>query len=217
MNVNMLERFWLQVKGMRTLFFVPLAGYYCLVPLGVWAMSNKPEFVLVDAISEMCYLVVPFLSTWWRYLVMREYIEGDGREVLLLGKGMASGAFLFWQLNSICFIPLLWVKVDERFENDLVSLAAQLILISFVMNGLALFLSSFTKSITMSMLVIILYSALSNYTFHNAQFTKVFSPVQLTLLRDAFYDESGRSIYMKFILAGTVFWVLGVARCRKME
>jgi len=83
-NVNMLERFWLQVKGMRTLFFVPLAGYYRLVPLGVWAMSNKPEFVLVDAISEMCYLVVPFLSTWWGYLVMREYIEGDGREVLLL-------------------------------------------------------------------------------------------------------------------------------------
>ena len=36
MNVNMFERFWLQVKGMRTLFFVPLAGHYCLVPLGVW-------------------------------------------------------------------------------------------------------------------------------------------------------------------------------------
>ena len=60
---NYFERIWLQIKGMRTMFLIPLIGYFGIIPLGVWLMTANSECVLYDAIMQMCFLLVPFLST----------------------------------------------------------------------------------------------------------------------------------------------------------
>lgn len=215
-SVEFFERLWLQVKGMRTMFLVPLIGYYCVIPLSVWAMSHGPEFSLVGSIIDICYLLVPFLSTWWIYLIVKEYIEGDGREVLLLGKGTLSSALLFWFLNILCFIPLNLIPVEAWHVRQIVDLFVQLIIISFFMGGLAYFLNYFTKSITISMLVIILYTFISNYRFSHQLFANIFHPVQLTILQDVPYEDNLNG-YIKFILAGVIFWVMGVVKSKRMQ
>lgn len=210
------ERIWLQVKGMRTMFLVPLIGYFVFIPLGVWAMSANSNFVLSDAIMQMCYLLVPFLSTWWIYMIVKEYVEGNGREVLLLGKGTFFNALLFWLANVLCFIPLFYVDVDYRFYPNIIYLIEQLIIISFFMGGLAYFLNYFFKSITASMFVIILYTAVSNYRFSNEQFAKVLGRIQLTNLQDVPYNEN-YSLYEQFIIIGLIFWTLGKVKSGRIE
>lgn len=210
------ERTWLQIKGMRTMFLVPFIGYYIVIPLGVWAMASKADAVLSDVIADMCYLVVPFLSTWWIYLIVKEYVEGNGREVLLLGKGTFLNAVIFFVANVLCFIPLLFVDVDDRFYQDIIYLIEQLVIIAFFMGGLAYFLNYLTKSISASMFVIIFYTAVSNYRFSHEQFSKVLGRIQLSNLREVPYDGN-YDLYGKFIVLGAVFWVLGVIKSKRME
>lgn len=210
------ERTWLQIKGMRTMFLVPIIGYYIVIPLGVWAMASKADAVLSDVIADMCYLVVPFLSTWWIYLIVKEYVEGNGREVLLLGKGTFLNAVIFYVANVLCFVPLFFVDVDDQYYPDIIYLIEQLVIIAFFMGGLAYFLNYLIKSISASMFVIILYTAVSNYRFSHEQFSKVLGRIQLSNLRDVPY-EGNYDLYGKFIVLGAVFWVLGVIKSKRME
>lgn len=95
------ERTWLQIKGMKAMFAIPFVGYYVLIPLGVWAMSYSVDFVLSDAIAQMCYLLVPFLSTWWIYLMAKEFVEGSGREVLLSSSGGLINMLIYEFINML--------------------------------------------------------------------------------------------------------------------
>lgn len=211
-----MERVWLHIKSMREMFFVPLFGYFVLIPLGVWALSFEPEFYLSSSISELCYLLVPFLSTWWIYLLLREYAEADGREVLILGKGTLFSAAVFCLLNTMCVLPLLWVPVGYQYQNSIYYLVIEMMIVSFFMCGLVYFLVHFTKNITISMFIIVLYCALSNYTFAEEHFSKMLGPIQLSVLQDVPYED-GSNGYVKFILAGVMFWVFGVIYARRMQ
>ena len=216
MLVNSFERIWLQMKGMRSMFLIPFIGYFIVIPLGVWAMAGETNFVLSDAIARMCYLLVPFLSTWWIYLITKEYVEGNGREVLLIGKGTFLNAVIFWLGNVLCFIPLLFVDVGDMFQEDILYLFEQLIIISFFMGSLAYFLNYFTKNISISMFIIILYTAISNYQFTNEQFTKVLGRIQLTNLQEVPYDGN-YSLYGRFIVLAVILWLLGVLKSKRIE
>ncbi|MCM1245758.1 MAG: hypothetical protein NC293_08970 [Roseburia sp.] len=210
------ERIFLQVKGMRTMFLVPLIGYFILIPVGVWAMVSGGEYVLMDALADMCYLLVPFLSTWWIYMIAKEYVEGEGREVLLLGKGTFFTSIFFWGVNVLCFSFLFFVDVGYQFTPNILYLVQQLIIISFFMGGLAYFLNYFTKSITASMFVIILYTGVSNYRFSNPKFVDILGKIQLTNLRDVPYNMN-YGLYEWFIALGAVFWVAGIIRSKRIR
>lgn len=213
---NYFERIWLQIKGMRTMFLIPLIGYFGIIPLGVWLMTANSECVLYDAIMDMCFLLVPFLSTWWIYLIVKEYVEGNGREVLLLGRGTFFTAVFFWLVNVLCFIPLFFIDVGYQFTPYILYLFEHLVIISFFMGGLAYFLNYFTKSITASMFIIILYTAISNYRFSSEKFVSVLGKIQLTNLQEVPYDGN-YSLYEWFIFLGIVFWTAGVFQSKKAE
>lgn len=210
MMEDKMERFWLQVKAMKVLFFVPFIAYYCVIPLGVWAMSKGDDFYYDDALSEMCYLVVPFMCTWWLYLVLREYVEGDGREVLLLGKDALFSALMFLGLNVICIVPLFLIQQDAGM------LVPELLIISIFMNGMTYFVAFYSKSITAAVFVVMLYSAFSNYSFINEQFEKILNPIQLQILRGGYFEENW-STYIGFLAAGVLFWFLGAVRSGRIE
>lgn len=210
MFLGSLERFWLQIKAMGWMFFIPLVGYYCLLPLGVWAISNDPNFILFEGIADVCYLLVPFLTTWWLYMVLKEHMEGEGGEVLLMERGTLLNSILFFVLNVICILPLFWIQVGERYQEDMHHLIIQLIIIAFLMCGMTYFFVFFTRSVTVSMFAIIIYTAISNYVFQSDKFLKVFSSIQLSTLRDFMQEENFIIGYAKFILAGVAFWIFGI-------
>ena len=98
----------------------------------------------------------------------------------------------------------------------MIYLVEQLVIISFFMGCLAYFLNYLFKSITASMFVVILYTAVSNYKFSNKQFAKVLGRIQLTNLQEVPYDGN-YGLYETFILLGLIFWVLGKIKSKRIE
>ena len=84
------ERFWLQIKSMKYLFLIPLLGYYGIVPLWVWAQSFRSDFYVLDAIREISFLIVPFISS----LLKRVY-RGGIKGNLAIGERNLSHGFYF--------------------------------------------------------------------------------------------------------------------------
>lgn len=209
------ERTWLQIKGMKAMFLIPFVGYYVLIPLGVWAMSHSTEFVLSDAITQMSYLLVPFLSTWWIYLISKEYVEGDVREVLLFDTGRTTNMLIYEIMNMLCVVPLFYVKVSYKFYPDILSLIEQLLIISFFMGGMAYCLCCVIKNITGAMFVIMLYSMISNYRFSNEHFISLLGKIQLTNLQQVPYEQNSNQYYI-YILLGCVCWIIGTLKSKRI-
>lgn len=209
------ERTWLQIKGMKAMFAIPFVGYYVLIPLGVWAMSYSVDFVLSDAIAQMCYLLVPFLSTWWIYLMAKEFVEGSVREVLLSSSGGLINMLIYEFINMLCVIPLFYVRVSYIFYPDILYLIEQLLVISFFMGGLAYCLCYLLKNITVAMFVIVLYSLISNYHFSNERFISVLGKIQLINLQQVPYEENN-NLYFTYILLGCVCWTIGTLKAKRI-
>lgn len=212
---NGMERVWLQIKGMRSMFIVPLIGYFCLIPICTWLLSRNSDAVVEDVAAQLCYLVMPILATWWTFMVQKEYIEGDGREVLLLGRGIFFSAVSFWLLNILCYLALL-LLIDADLRPKFTGLMIQMIIISFLMTGLAYFLNFMIKSITISMFLVVFYTAFSNYTFLNDRILHLLGHFQLKVLQEVVYEE-GWGGYIKYIVAGASFWALGAYKSKKAE
>lgn len=210
-----LERIWLQIKGMKMMFLIPLVGYFVVIPFMVWILFVNSELVLEDAAASVCYLLVPILSTWWVCIIQKEYIEGEGREVLLLGKGVLYSMAAFWFLNLVCFVViLLFLETGVRYE--LSALVTDMVVVSFLMTGMVCCLNFCIKSITISMFVIIFYTAFSSYTFYNESIIKLFRAFQLTVIQEIKY-EIGWYGYIRYILAGILLWGFGVYKSKHFE
>ncbi len=213
----LLERMWLQIKGMRTMFLVPLIGYYCVIPLGAWALSASGTDYFSDALATMCYLLVPFLSTWWILLITGEAVEGNGREILLLGSGTLVNAFLFVMANVVCYLPLfILAAASFSYADDYRNLVIELVIIAFFMGGMAYFLVYVTKNLTASMYVIVLYTVVSNYSFTNEKIADVLGRIQLVNLGDVPY-EGNYWLYVSYLIWGIVLFVLGERRSKRVD
>lgn len=210
-----LERIWLQIKGMKMMFLVPLVGYFVLIPLMVWILFVNSEVPLEDAAASVCYLLVPILSTWWVCMIQKEYIEGEGREVLLLGKGVLYSMAAFWLLNLVCFVVIL-LFLDTGIRYEFSALVTDMVIVSFLMTGMACCLNFYTKSITISMFVIVFYTAFSNYKFYNESIVKLVGAFQLTVLQEIKY-EIGWYGYIRYILAGILLWGFGIYKSKHFE
>ncbi len=203
-------KFMCQLLNMGLLFFVPLMVYYMLIPILICAFVQNPltGSEAYDYLEQFGYFVVPIFSTWWVHMFLKEYVEGDGREVLLLGGGIASLSFMFFLLHSITLLPM-YLFFDNT-QGEVTELFLQFQIISFLMCGITLYASTMLKSISLSALIVMAYCAWSNVVSQNLD---QFDSWKFTNMRpDYFWGDNS-----KFLLIGIVFWVLGVLQSRKME
>lgn len=203
--LRILERFYLQIRGMKYLFLIPFVGYYVFIPLAVWSLGTNElqTFNTLVRVSDVSYSLVPILATWWNYMIHKEYVEGDGREVLLLGGGISTMTFLFYLLNVISFLPIF------IFLNDsgVIDLFLQMALISFLTCGMAFFFTFMLKSISLSALAIMAFCVLSNVP------SEKFQQYQFSILEGSLeWLENG----VMFFIAGVVFWVIGFMQTKRI-
>lgn len=111
-----MKRFWIQSKGMGIMFFLPLLGYILFIPLCVMLINKDVEeaeqrFIMAQ---QMCYQFIPILSTVRMYMFQREYVEGEGREILILGGKIPLFSFIYWILN----LPFIWVAIYIQKDTE---------------------------------------------------------------------------------------------------
>ncbi len=216
----MFERLCLQVRGMGIYFFLPFVGYFLFIPLCVMAQNIGVEDMSIRFYNAqaVCYQFVPMLSTIWIFLFHKEYVEGEGREILILGKGISALTFLFWIVNIICFLPG-FVFFDYS-TGQAGTLLCEMILVSFVFCGLAFFLNFALESTALTMLVLMFYTMLSNVNLENfmalnteATQAQDVAKYFYTILIDGGFSSAEAPTY---IAIGTLFWLFGLLEARRL-
>lgn len=105
----MIRSLYLELKNQGLYSLVPSAILLLLVPLAVHSIARGPGANIAE-VYVICQLLIPSFSTWWPVLLLREYVESPGKELLfvhksrisLLLKVVALWALFSLQILSVC-------------------------------------------------------------------------------------------------------------------
>lgn len=202
-----MERMYLQIRNMGGLFFIPFVAYYVLIPFFTYITGMHPVYNLpaIDRLSDVCYSIIPAVSVWWVYLQLRTYLENGGGEVFLLSGGILWQTFLFFVLNGLCLVPLfVWGKYADEPVGDLY---LQMLVISFLLSGMALFFVFTLKSLPVSMLLVLAFHLLSSFYIEEIAEYQYWG-----MMGESEWGVKG----IEFMLAGIIFWISGGIAARKI-
>lgn len=215
-----MKRFWLQSKGMGIIFFLPVLGYILFIPLCVMFLNKDVEEAEQRFITaqQMFYQFVPILSTVWMYMFQREYVEGEGREILILGGKIPLFSFIYWILN----LPFIWfsIHIQKDTEGYHEDLFYEMLIVSFMIGGLVFFLNFAVNSIAQSLLLVVLYIWLSNVdienilVFHNGlqDVQRASTYFYVVLKGGGLFSEQA----VVYIVMGVLFWLGGLLKTRRL-
>lgn len=117
-----LRLLYLILRKHKWAYLIPIAAIFGLVPLMIYMRARAFGLEVTDPYSAT-QMLVPIMSTWWVFLCFKEYIEGDGVELLYTylpkRKSKSQDIFLlfFWYMIhviilhaglSIWFDGMLW-------------------------------------------------------------------------------------------------------------
>lgn len=156
----LLQRCCWHLKNLRLLFWIPIVIINLVLPALAFLRYQKDGIgpvMLVDLVENMM-LFLPFLSVWWVIFILREYVEADGCEVLYVCRDKIKLAdalcpFLLYLLN----IALLYGFFTFLFPSAMPMEYGRMLCICCFFFGLTYFLVFLTKSITITLMLDLIY------------------------------------------------------------
>ena len=200
---EILERCYLQGKSMKLLFFVPFLAFYVLIPLYSYMNKIANDFTYFDSMQDTCLRIVPIACVWWIYLILEEYIEGDGNEVLILKGGIITVVGNYFCLNILCYLPIFLLGSSP--ENEPLDLFLPLCILTFFMYGLVLTVSFLFRNISMAILVVLFYAVYNTLNFRD---------IDLPFL---YIDMYGTDYAAPFLIIGCILWGISIKLSKKLQ
>lgn len=203
---NVLIRIYLHLKNLKILFFIPLFIINVLIPF-----LNYIEYTqhgigneLYMSILEYSQWLMPFVSVWWSLFALRDYIENDGNELLYVHK--ASQQFIdIFLLFFLCILNITVIfSVYTLLIPSMKYEYVRILSICIFYFGIMFFLSILTKSTTIALLVVILYT-IANICYRAGNENIVllyFSTARIS--NKLFYSN-----YLPLLLNGILFTAIG--------
>lgn len=189
---------FIQLKTTGKMFFVPIVCLFVVLPF-IYFLSYRTTGVdgLHTSTTVIGNIIVPLFSSWWILMVLREYIESGGNEVLFVydNKSQAFSVVLIWIFYVLCtgiHYLLLSVKLPTA-GLDFIHVS----LISGLYVGFTYFFVYLTKSISISFIPLLVYSVICFSNPEIIGFTSVISFAEIA------------SKYLPQFLLGIVFFFLG--------
>lgn len=178
--ITVFERIRIHIKAMRGMFIIPLAVYYILIPFAAYKLGKSPVYEtagMAALFGEYMYNYVPAVSTLWLFLSLREYVQGQGGELLWNASAMTGLSFGIYLLQFICLLPAL---ILAQKDTELTGLVLQMMVIIFFMHGLAYFLCMVTGNIAAATLAVLVYSIFSTAVIGTHSFWYQYSVLHRT-------------------------------------
>lgn len=159
------ERLLLIAKSLGSALKTPFIIFYLIMPILLflfWRHSfNDPYITFRTYFNQIAFLLIPFFSVWWSLLSLREQTEGHGRELFHVFKirpGYIDAAILF--VLALLTIFVFYFAAHLIFGRFLLEYI-RVVLICVFFFGLMAFMTQLTRSITLTMLILLLYSLVS--------------------------------------------------------
>lgn len=204
--VNMYKRAFYHLKNLGFLVAVPLIILNAIIPILNYLQYSK------DGISEELYVNIlqysqwfmPLLCVWWSVFVLRDYIEGEGNELLFTNQNRNKVAdmfslFLLSILNiTVIFSVYTFLMPDMKYEY------IKIISICVFYFGIVYCVSFITKSTTITLMLIILYTIANVYWGNTIKASPLiyYSAEHLTL-------KIYFSNYLPFLISGLILIFIG--------
>lgn len=163
--MNLLRLLYFHLKSLKLLYFVPVAGLFLLLPflsVGHVLSFGIGENAFYQTFAEM-QRYIPFLATWWVIFGLREYAEGNGKELLHVYKrSLLPDFFLifFWYMIHVVLLVALYGIFFDGYWLDLCLFSIQALMFA----GTTFFLMVVCKTIAIPFLINVFYEIFCMYS-----------------------------------------------------
>lgn len=198
---NRINRLFLQWKGIGKLMYLPFFVTYILLPLSVYAFGRiSEEYDPESYFQELSLLFIPIMSVWWSVMILQEYVEGNGHELLWLHeRGKVLDVLIYFILYFVTAYPIIAYSMNIwGIELDFyLFLFSQ----SFFYLGVVYVLSFLAKSVVVAFIPIFAYNLYANDRIS----------VILESLNATGIQSTG-----SYFMAGIICFILGITYHRRL-
>lgn len=173
------ERIVLLLKAQKWVALIPIIFVNILIPIINLAIYIKKGFgeELNLSINQILPIFIPFFSCWWVIFSLKSFYEDKGSEVLYICSDKAKifdmSLLFLLIISDIIFSFIPYFFVIEGF----VILFVKIILVSIFYFGLSYCITTISKSITPTLLTLIIYILLNVLSpFNETTFPFYYSP-----------------------------------------
>ncbi len=173
-NLNKLRICKMNLKSIGLSYFIPIIANYIYIPIMIYLFyligNNNIEYAKYSSFVEMQH-VIPYFSIWWLVFALREYIEGNSKELLKVYKKSLLFDSLFIFLWYVLHIYLIILTLSLVLGNDVFLLSLLLIVESAAFYSIAYFLLIVCRTISIPLLLCTLYEI--SYMYMNIDFANL--------------------------------------------
>ena len=194
------EKIRLEWRGLGKTKYLPFIVNYIVLPLFVVVCANasymnKEDYYFVENGSYF----IPFMSVWWMILILQEYVEGIGSEVIrIYDKNKMPEMFFYFAIYILSIIPIsvFAVKVWKVDVDTIEMFMAQ----SVFYFGLIIFMTFTFRSILAAVVSVLGYTLLSQ---------SILDEIWEKFRLNDFRDVKG------YIFVGVCLLILGIVEKRR--
>jgi len=160
-----IKQLYLNFRNLKGFYYVPLVFLYVI--LSVLNIATIKEYGFNEnAFTIICNDIqkfVPIMCSWWIIFALKEYIEGDGCEVLHLYKNsLALDVIMIyiWYLIHVAILMIIYSFFLTNLSLEFIRIAAQ----SLFYASAAYFFIFLFKSIPITFMLIFMYEIICLFT-----------------------------------------------------
>lgn len=158
-------RLFYHLRSLKMLFWVPVVGMNVVVPLlnyRAFLKAGPDEMALLPLeFHQLMAVTAPVLCVWWAIFVMREYVESDGAEVLYV----CHARHKIWDAMALFLLFLIDISilyaVYIHFFSEMWRSFCMILCVCVFIFGLSFVLIFLTKSVSITLMIILLYVIVS--------------------------------------------------------
>lgn len=156
-----LEKIYLQWKGLGKIKFLPFIANYIILPIFVLVCARISGIYSKGIyFAQYGSFFIPFMSVWWIIMVLQEYVEGTGSEVVRMHDRIKlPEVIIYFLFYLISMLPLFTIanKYWDTNMDEIILLVTQCI---FYL-GIAYFMIFTFRSILAAIIPTLTYTLFS--------------------------------------------------------
>lgn len=202
------QRMYFHLKNLHWNFFIPILIADIFLPFIslITYMNERTRIDFAYTVMSFSLILIPFCSVWWAIFINRDYIEGQGNELLFVCKNKIKTLdtflpyILFFAFSIIQFA--FYAKVDSELKYEPI----KLLCICFFYYCLVQFMVFLSKSISITLLIVLCYT-IANPILALTANGAVF-PIYYDLM--PLGEESFFHIYFPLLLTGCILLIISI-------
>ena len=155
------EKIYLQWKGLGRIKFLPFIANYIILPIFVLVCAGTS--IIYDEgfyFSQYGVFFIPFMSVWWIIMVLQEYVEGTGSEVIRMYDRIKLPEIMIYFLFYLVLMLPLFTIANKCWDTNMDEIILMVTQCVFYL-GIAYFMIFTFNSILGAIIPILTYTLFS--------------------------------------------------------